>query len=285
MTEVVCQAKSRLYTPLMFRKSIAAQEKIRVDRHSHVPYFAQVIDIVRAQIDSGDLRSGEQIPSEPELCALFDVSRTVIRQALAELEHDGLVVRKKGKGTFVAEPKISESLVQRLTGFYEDMVERGHVPITHVLRQQVLDAGSKIAAKLGLTVGTPIIELERLRFIAEEPIVLVTTYLPQALCPEVASADFSAQSLYHFLETRYSLVIARSRRSLEAVAANEYEANLLRIEVSQPLILLNSISYLEDGTPIEYYRACHRGDRSKFEVELNREPTQATIKAALVEDI
>ena len=105
------------------------ESEIHLDRNSHIPYFAQVIDILRDRIDSGIWLAGTQIPGEPELCKMFDVSRTVIRQALAELDHDGLIVRKKGKGTFVAEPKIGESLVQRLTGFYEDMVERGLTPV------------------------------------------------------------------------------------------------------------------------------------------------------------
>lgn len=247
-----------------------ALPNINLDRNSHIPYFVQVMDTLRSLIENGTWSPGTQIPGEAELCKLFDVSRTVIRQALAELDHEGLIVRKKGKGTFIAEPKIGESLVQRLTGFYEDMVERGHIPVTQVLRQQITPASSKVAAKLGLVAGAPVIEIERLRFVDDEPIVLVTTYLPFSLCPDVATADFSSQSLYQFLEHNYGFIIARGHRTLEAVAANEYEAHWLRIEIGMPLILLKSASYLDNGTPIEYYHARHRGDRSQFEVELVR---------------
>ena len=82
--------------------------------------------------------------------------------------------------------------------------------------------------------------------------------------------DFAHRSLYAYLESAYGLVIARGRRTLEAVAAGEYEAGLLGVKKGAPLILLDSVSYLADGTPIEYYRALHRGDRSRFEVELLR---------------
>ena len=262
-----------------------APKEINLDRDSHVPYFAQVIDIIRERVGDGTWPAGAQLPSEPDLCEMFGVSRTVIRQALAELDHDGMIVRRKGKGTFVAEPKIYEGLVQRLTGFYEDMVQRGHVPVTQVLQQQVKPATSKIAARLSLKSGTPIIEIERLRFVENEPIVLVTTFLPYELCPEAATTNFSAQSLYQFLEARYGLVIARGRRTLEAVAANEYEARWLGTVVGAPLILLDSTSYLEDGTPVEYYHARHRGDRSKFEVELIRMRAQGNIKAVANEDM
>src|SRR5258708_18255440 len=216
------------------------------------------------------MHTGQQLHGDPEWCGVFDVRRTVIRQDMSDMEYEGLIVRKKGKGTFVAEPKIGESLIQKLTGFYQDMVALGHTPITQVLKQEVISANARVAAQLDLKPGSQVIEIERLRFVQDEPIVLVTTYLPYALCPKAADADFSAQSLYAFLESECKLIIVRGQRTLEAVAANEYEARLLGIDKGAPLVLLNSVSYLEDGTPIEYYRALHRGDRSRFQVELIR---------------
>lgn len=241
-----------------------------VNRHSPLPYYVQVKEALRGHIENHHWQPGDQLPGEPELCRMFDVSRTVIRQALKEMEYEGLIVREKGKGTFIAEPKIAESLAQKLTGFYQDMVERGYTPITQVLKQEVAPASPKVATHLSLEPGTQVIKIERLRFVQGEPIVLVTTYLPYALCPEILDEDLSRQSLYILLEQVYGLVIARGRRTLEAVPANEYEAPLLQVEKGAPLVLLNSVSYLDDGTPIEYYHALHRGDRSRFEVELIR---------------
>ena len=241
-----------------------------VNHNSPVPYYAQVKEALRAQIEQADWRPGKQLPGEPELCVAFEVSRTVIRQALTELQHEGLIVRQKGKGTFVAEPKISENLVQHLTGFYQDMAERGHPPVSQVLKQHVIPASSKVAAYLHIDAGTPVIEIERLRFVQAEPMVLVTTYLPLAACSELLREDLTRQSLYVLLEKRCGLVIARGRRILEAVVANQYEAGLLQVERGAPLMLLDSVSYLGDGKPIEYYHALHRGDRSRFEAELIR---------------
>ena len=241
-----------------------------VDHASPVPYYAQVKDALREAIERDAWKPGDQLPGEPELCTIFDVSRTVIRQALAELMHDGLIIRAKGKGTFVAEPKISESLVQKLTGFYQDMADRGHPPISRVLKQSIVPANPKVAAFLGVEPGTPIFEIERLRFVQGEPIVLVTTYLPYKLCPELIHTDLTQQSLYAVLEQQWGLFIARGRRTLEAVGANQYESELLQVEPGAPLMLLESVGYLDDGTPIEYYHALHRGDRSKFSTELIR---------------
>ena len=241
-----------------------------VDHTSPVPYYAQVKEALRERIEHDDWKPGDQLPGEPELCTMFDVSRTVIRQALTELMYEGLIVRAKGKGTFVAEPKIIEGLAQKLTGFYQDMADRGAPPVSRVLKQQLVPASAKVAGFLSLEPGTPVIEIERLRFVKDEPIVVVTTYLPYSRCPELLRTELTRQSLYALMEQRCGLTIARGHRTLEAVAANQYESELLQVNVGAPLMLLDSVSYLEDGTPIEYYHALHRGDRSRFEAELIR---------------
>ena len=242
--------------------------KIKAD--SPVPYYAQLIELLRQKINRKTWLPGNQIPGEEELCRQYEVSRTVVRQALRELELEGLVTRRKGKGTFVAEPKISEGLVQKLTGFYADMVERGYKPVTRVLHQRVIPADENVSAYLKIKPGTPVTDIMRLRFINDEPIQIVTTYIPCDLCPQLATADLSERSLYAFLQDECHIELARGHRYIEAVIAGQAEAGLLGIPPGAPLLLLDSVSTLEDGTPVEYYHALHRGDRSRFEVDLIR---------------
>ena len=244
--------------------------KTQIDRSSYVPLYIQVMDALQDYIEDGTAKAGEKLPGEPELCRQFDVSRTVIRQALRELEHEGLIVRRKGKGTFVAEPKIRENLFQELTGFYQDMEAKGHPPFSRVLKQEVIPAPRRVASLLKLKEHTPLVQIDRLRYVQDEPIVLVSSYLPHARCPGLVEADLSERSLYALLAEEYGIQIVRGRRVLEAVPANEVEAELLQVKKGAPLILLDSVGYLADGTPIEYFHALHRGDRSRFEVELIR---------------
>lgn len=241
-----------------------------IDRNSFVPFYIQVIDYLTEYIDNNHLPPGHQLPGEADLCEAFDVSRTVIRQALQELEYKGLIYKEKGRGTFVAKPKIHEGLFQELTGFYQDMVAKGHHPVSEVLKQEKVLATKKVAAFLDLVPEAPVIQIDRVRFINQEPIVYVTTYLPFDLCPDLLEVDLTNQSLYAYIEREYGLVIANGKRFLEAVVANQLEAKLLQIDVGAPLLLLNSVSYLSDGRPIEYFHAVHRGDRSRFETELVR---------------
>lgn len=241
-----------------------------INRTNGIPYYIQVRDALQDHFRARTWNPGDRLPGEPELCRMFAVSRTVIRQALSDLASRGLIVREKGKGTFVAQPKIQESLVQKLTGFYQNMVEQGLTPVTQVLKQQIIPANARVASRLHLEPDTPVIEIERLRFVDDEPLQLVTSFLPYELCPSLAHEDLTHQSLYAYLEKHCGLMIARGIRSIEAVPANEHESRLLRVKRGAPLIMLDSVSFIADGTPVEYYHAVHRGDRTRFEVQLLR---------------
>jgi GntR family transcriptional regulator len=237
---------------------------------SHIPYYIQLMDLLKDQMSKDKWLPGDQIPGEQDLCKTYGVSRTVVRQALRELEFQGVINRRKGKGTFISVPKISEGLVQNLTGFYQDMIERGHKPISKVLIQKIVPADEKVAHYLRIQAGTDVIDIQRLRFIDNEPIQLVTTYIPYELCPSLVKVDLTNLSLYAFLEKEFGIFPARGQRYIEAVLSNETEARLLNIKKGAPLLMLDSISYSDSGQPIEYYHALHRGDRSRFEVDLVR---------------
>ena len=247
-----------------------AEISARIDFNSNIPYYVQLCNLIKERIRQGAWKTGDQLPGEHDLGRDYAVSRTVVRQALSELEQEGLVTRRKGRGTFVAQPKIAESLAQKLTGFYQDMVERGFKPVTQVLHQRVVPATEAVARYLGVEVSTPVIDIKRLRSVNDLPVHLVTSYIPYGLCPALASVDLTNISLYAFLENICGLKLSRGRRFIEAVAATEAEAKLLQVKRGAPLIMLDSVSYLEDGTPIEYYHALYRGDISRFEVELVR---------------
>jgi len=253
-----------------------------INFESHIPYYIQLIELLWDQINSKAWLPGEQIPGEQDLCETYGISSTVVRQALGEMELEGAITRRKGKGTFVAEPKINEGLIQKLTGFHQDMIEKGLKPETKVLHQDVKPVNEKVANYLGVSPGTQIIDIQRLRYIHDEPIQLVTTYIPFDICPKLATIDLTNRSLYEFLERECGIFLSRGRRYIEAVIANENEAMLLGIERGAPLLMLDSVSFTQDGKPVEYYHALHRGDRSRFEVELFR---MSEAEAGMVDQI
>ncbi len=251
-------------------EQIKISKKKSIDHSSPLPYYFQLKELLVNEIRKGRLKPGQQISSEFKLCEQFKVSRTVVRQAISSLVQSGYLNREKGRGTFVTRPKITENLFQNLTGSYEDMLARGIKLVTKVLEQTRCEVDSEILERLKLEPDEPVIKIKRLRSISSEPIALVTTYLPYKICSSLLKENLTNQSLYSVLEEKYNLKISNGRRSLEAVSADKKVAALLGVKVGAPLMLLNSISYLEDGRPIEYFSALHRGDRSKFVVSLIR---------------
>jgi GntR family transcriptional regulator len=189
---------------------------------------------------------------------------------MAELERKGLISKQNGKRSSVALPKYQGGLMQNLRGFYEDAVETGHEPFTKVLELGVTPASPEVAEALQLSAGDPVVELNRLRFLDDEPEVLVVTYLPESKCPGLVGEDFTKQSLYALLDRKYGLRIEQGYRTIEAIALERQDAKLLGMKAGSPALLLKSIGLLEDGTPLEYYIAKHRGDRAKFSVRLVR---------------
>jgi GntR family transcriptional regulator len=167
----------------------------------------------------------------------------------------------------VAEPKILERLLETPIGFADSMIEQGYRVETKVLRMEIVPAPNTVARELRLRSDDAVIVIDRLRFILKERILLVTSYLPEKICPSLVNEDLTHNSLYQLLGSKYDLKIARAKRFMEAVAANELEARLLNIEAGAPLMLIESTAYLEDGTPLEYFKARHRGDRTRFLVE------------------
>jgi GntR family transcriptional regulator len=250
-------------------KVVQLKNDFFIDKESPVPYYHQLKLYLKGEMESGNWLAEQKLPSEAEFCDRFDISRTVVRQAIKELQNEGYLSTEKGKGTFIARPKIIEGFVQSLTGFYEEMVSRGFKVSTHILKQELTPASRIVAEALQIEANTPVITISRIRKLNDEPSVYVTTYIPQDLCPELLTAYLENKSLYDYLEkSGYGLMIHKGRRYIGVSLANEYEASLLNIEVGAPLIELDSVTYLKDGRPLEYFHSLHRGDRTRFEVDL-----------------
>jgi GntR family transcriptional regulator, N-acetylglucosamine utilization regulator len=241
-----------------------------VDKSSPVPYYYQLRQVLERAVTSGALAGGQQIPTEAALCERYDVSRTVVRQALSDLEREGLVTRIKGKGTFVSEPKLSEHVIQSLTSFHEDRKAHGERLETKVLRLEVEPVSPHVAEVLGLPESEQIVLLERLRFVNAEPLVLTTAHMPLSLCAPILEYDMTRRSLFETFERELGYTLHRGTRAIEARLAGRDVAQHLGIEEGAPVLVFTGVTYIEGGRPIEYFVGIHRGDRSRFEVELFR---------------
>ncbi|MDR1077927.1 MAG: GntR family transcriptional regulator [Propionibacteriaceae bacterium] len=253
-----------------------------IDRSTALPYYAQLKQILMEAVERQGLVAGVRLPGDNDLAQHFGLSRSVVRQALAELETEGLINRRRGKGTYLGHQKVSEGLAGWTGGLADDVSRRGARLISQVLRQGQVTADALVAELLQLAPGAPVVLIERVRYVDDEPWVHTTTWLPAGRVPGLEGEDLSEQSLYALLRDRYRLVFGRVRRSIEAALAGEATGRHLGIGPTEPVLRLSSLLCDSSDRPIETFVAFHRGDRSRFDVELEpdgRLGSPATVRA------
>lgn len=238
-----------------------------IDIRSYVPYYQQLKQILAADIESRS--EGDMLPSESDLCRTYSVSRTVVRQALADLEREGLVLKVKGKGTFVTGRKLNTSFVQYSLGFYDSMANAGHTVRSDVLSLRTEPCPASMATLLDLSLGDEVIRFDRVRSVDDRPVQVVRTTMPARLFPGFTDKDMTDRSLYQVLRDEYGVRPAGGHRTIEATALSTEDAHHLGAPAGMPSLRIESITRSTDGVTFEHFVANYRGDRFKFELEIN----------------
>lgn len=232
-----------------------------------MPLYIQIAEGLLDRIESGELAPGDRLPAERELAESLAVNRLTLRRALRVLEMQGLIVRRRGDGTYVAEPKI-ERRADRLVSFTRGMRRRGYTPGARIVTFERRPLEASVARELGLPVSAPVYHIHRLRLINQEPVMLERYVIPTRRFPDLEKHDLVNRSMYAIMETEYGVSISRARQSLEPVVATEYEAELLGVKPGAPLMLERRLSFDLEGQPVEYGKDLYRGDRFRFVVEM-----------------
>jgi GntR family transcriptional regulator len=248
--------------------SVPEVSTLRIDRRSPVPFYFQLKQLIEDEIASGRWQPGGRIPSEHELCERFAVSRTTVRQALAELESEGLLHKEKGRGTFVAEPRSSSWFLQSSHGFHEEATRAGRTVTSRVLRRELEALPRWASTALGLPGGGAGLTLERVRSVDGEIVMYVVSHLLEGLAEVVLQAELEHGSLYGALNEKLGLEVSGGRRVVEATTARDELARLLQVEPGAPVLLVEAVSWDGDLHPFECYRAWHRSDRTTIEVQV-----------------
>lgn len=232
------------------------------------PLYVQIrADLMKA-IDSGLLHPGDRAPSERELTQQYGVSRMTARHALTTLEAEGYLTRVPGSGTFVSQPKFEQKL-NAVTSFTEEAQLHGMVADTRILATAIIEADARLAERMQLEPGTPVIQFQRLRMANGTPMALETSNLPLGRFPGLEGVNLASDSLYRILRERYSFKPDRATQSIEVMVAGTFEAGLLGVRAGAPLLLLERFTYDQDSAPVEYVRSFYRGDRYRFVTELH----------------
>jgi GntR family transcriptional regulator len=236
---------------------------------AEAPLYGKVEEVLASEIARGEHQPGDRLPSEDELLARFGVSRITVRRAIQNLIQRGIVEIRRGRGTFVLAPKISQELT-RLTGFVEDMGTHGRKASSRVVSQGVVAADSRVARHLGISKGTRVMRVERVRLADSVPMSFDETYLPLEIGRKIVRNDLQVMPIFTLLEERYGIPLIEAEYSLEAAAASAHVADALNVPVGAPVFRIERTSFTTEGKPIDYEMLSYRGDLIRFVTRLAR---------------
>ncbi len=238
-----------------------------IDKSKPIPLYFQVKEDLMEKIKKGQFKVNDLIPSETELQEQYDVSRITIRRAIQELVQEGLLSTQQGKGTYVSEPKASQEL-NLISSWAETISNLGMNHKSSIISLTKEPAPLAIAQLLNIQEGEVLYKLERVRFVNQEPICLMTNYLLPACVPGFLENGLVRESLYETLEKDYNIVLNRADEVVEAKAAKAREANLLEIKRGTPLLHATRVTYDLGNRPIEAVITITRGDRYSYKIKL-----------------
>ena len=228
------------------------------------PRYIQIIQYFADKIESGDLSSGDKLPTEEEICKFFNVSRITTRQALNKLESTGYIIKRQGVGSYVRNKM--EMQLNSLQGFTEEMRSKGLKPRSELLSLEVIDPGAEIAEKLKIDMTVKVYSISRLRFADDVALSLENAYIPFFRCPGLERYDLSG-SLYKVLYENYGVSMKKADQTIEAGFIDKKTAKLLGTKAGTQALIIERTTYCGEN-PFEYVKSVYRGDKYKFHVEL-----------------
>lgn len=236
---------------------------------AQTPIYQQVKHWLVGQIESGEMPDGSMLPPEHEIALRLGVSRPTVRQAMAELVHDGVVTRERGRGTTVLSRRMQYP-VRRLLSLSEEYARRDHPVTSRVLRCELSSADEALARRLGVEPGASVFVLGRVRSVNDEAITYQESYIPATYVPGIDALDFEHVSLYRTLAERYGFEPHYGDEVITIGRATRREASLLEARLGDPVFHIERKSYMAGDRLLELVESVYRGDRYEIRLRLTR---------------
>jgi len=241
-----------------------------IERSGPKLIYQQIVDWMRQQMSTGIWPEHYRLPSEIEMAAKFEVSRGTIRKAINQLSSEGLLVTIHGRGTFVESTVIEQPLAEQLISFSEALIDKKINFQTRVVRQDIEVPPARIASLLSLPDGKPAFTLERIRSVHQSPVIYLINYVVLHMCPGIEKVDFTKYRLFEVLEEHYKLTLGWGQRTFQAQSADEAVATKMNISLCDPVMYMEQILYLRDGSPIEISRVWIPGNGFRLSAIVKR---------------
>lgn len=261
---------------------VKLKEFIKLDIENKLPLYCQLKNYIIQEIESGNWKSEEMLPYEDEICKYFEISKAVVRQTLQELKTEGFIITKKGKGTFVAKPLISENISQNLVGFYETWTSSGFKVQTNVLNLEKIKPPYKIAQELNLDEEAWVIFLKRLYKLDEKPFSIGINYIPYNIAPGLLNDNLQGMSLNNLLESKYNVLLSYGKSFIEVIFASKEQASLLQISKGSALFFIEGTCFSSNGKPLNFFQSAHIAERNRIQIDLIRNQNIGNTKKNMV---
>jgi GntR family transcriptional regulator len=229
-----------------------------VNGRNGTPAYQRIQGAIRKRIEAGELKPGDAVDSERELARIHRVSLMTARHALAGLEHEGMVERRRGSGTFVAPPRIH---FNKLMSYTEQMASRGMAAVSKVIAAKIIENEEEIAARLVLPATAKIVKIERVRHASDEPFALETCYLPAEQFPGLVREPLGRGSLFSALEQDYDVRLTYADEEVDATAADVRVAQALQVPRGAPVMRIRQVIYSSNAKPVIYVVGFYRAER------------------------
>ena len=244
-----------------------------ISRKSDVPLYVQLMETLEDRIRSGGLRSGDMLPSEAALVEEFKVSRITVRQALSNMEQRGLVYRRRGRGTFVSAPQVSQQLNREASTIIEALRSRGIEPEVRILGLEQIEAPLRVSGRLGLEEDPIVTRLRRLYLHEDAPLALVDLFLPLAMSgvAEVLSQeDHLKETTYSVFEKEMHIAIKEAKHIIHSTPLEADVAAALNVPPDSTCLSMDRITFAENGSVLELMTFYYPTDSFQFEITLPR---------------
>jgi GntR family transcriptional regulator len=241
-----------------------------INHNNAIPKYFQLASILKSQIDEGEWKPRQPIPSERQLELQYKVSRPTVRQAIEYLEKQGYIYREHGRGTFVSPQKLQKKMLE-LTSFSEDLLRKGIQPSQIILSICHVVPHEKILKRLELPPESSVLRIERIRLGDDVPIGLQTSFVVLGDDQQIDEDDLKLfGSLYRVLEEKLNIIPTEADETLEVTLATPEEAALLQVKAGAPLLLNERLTYDQNRKPVEFVKILYRGDRYQYVIRLTR---------------
>ena len=249
----------------------------KISIESEVPLYFQLVKVIKSFISAKALMPGDLIPGEYDFCKAYDISRSTVRRAISELEEQGLVIRRRGLGTFISEPKLNRN-INKIYSFTNDMKVMGLTPSSIIQEFKTINADEALREILKLPEGeSNVFTFTRLRCADGEPLLLETTVIPRYIFPSLTKQKLENGSLYELLREEADIIPHAATETYESTIIIGDAAKLLRCKEGVSGFDIERVAWNKAGIIYEFTHSIMKGDRAKLVLNLNSDSVSGNL--------